>query len=268
MSKYTTELRNVIDSGYPLFNFPYDFYDPNKKEELEKKFVDHFYFWEIGSETPARFQHNLKVKFQEVLPYYSLILQTALYEYDIKNNYNLTETLTRDTKTDRATSGTTDSEIDQTSTATNTSTDLSTAEGTRTPNLTDTQVIDGQNINSDTPGGLLSLASIETGVYASKVDMEDRTLTGHQTGTETTAQDSESTQTGSGTNNSNQTGTTSQEMTEGVAGKETYTLERIGDIGVDSTPDKLKKHLEIQEIFAKAYMNFFAECEDLFMMIY
>ncbi len=81
MAEYTIELRTLIESpGFELFNFNYDFYmdDEERRKEFEKKFIDHYYFDEIGFETVARFKHNLRSKLNLDMPYYRKLYETEL----------------------------------------------------------------------------------------------------------------------------------------------------------------------------------------------
>ena len=48
MSKYTTELRWVIENGYDLQLNEYPIFDENYREELNQKIINHYYFREIG----------------------------------------------------------------------------------------------------------------------------------------------------------------------------------------------------------------------------
>jgi hypothetical protein len=296
MAKYSVELGDIVKSGLKVFNFDYEFYDPNKKPEFEQLFIDHFLFREIGTETVGRFQHYLKVKCHEVLPYYNLLFKTALYEYDVKNNYNLTETFTKtNTNTKEVTGNATqngslnrDAEVSATGNKTNTldstTSHTENIDFTKADTLTEngTVAVDNKKVGSDTPNALLSMADIKTNVYASKAEIEDGTTTttaekvdnatetttrttvdnidatSHDTTTDTSTEDTTETTTNTANTTQNETGN----------GSETYTLERVGDIGVDTTPDKLKKHIELQKVLTTVYSQFFDECEDLFMQIY
>ena len=70
MSNYTIELRFLDNPPiYKLFNFDYDYYMKGlvpdevyeqKKKEFENKFIDFYYFDEIGYKTPDRFKQRLK----------------------------------------------------------------------------------------------------------------------------------------------------------------------------------------------------------------
>jgi hypothetical protein len=205
MARYTVELREIVKSGAKIFNFDYDFYDETKKADFEQKFVDHFYFREIGVETVGRFQHYLKCKCHEVLPFYNEMLKVCAMDYDLINNYNLTETFS---KTNSSTKTSTEN-ANQTGTSSNLNTNTSTltrsadidttskktntldsttkhnelnetetvAKETETGKLdkTSTLDIDGKKIESDTPNGLLAMADIKTNVYASNANIEDTT---------------------------------------------------------------------------------------------
>lgn len=292
MAKYSVELNDIVKSGLKIFDFEYDFYNPELKPDFEEKFINHFRFREIGAETVGRFQHNLKVKCDEVLPYYNMLLETSLYDYDIKNNYNLTETFTKTNNKTNAltgstiTDGTTDNE--KTSNLDSTADHTQNVDFTKNENVNETGTTDGLTTNelknkivdSDTPTALLSMTDIENNVYATKANIADGTNTNtdkqtnvaNRIGTQTETTGQTANDTVEATNRETATGTMSnksdtiQNATE--TNDETYTLERVGDIGVDTTPDKIKKHIEIQKILKTVYVQFFNECDDLFMQIF
>ena len=100
MANFTMEIREMMN--HPLINgvftFDYEFYSDNiqDKETFEKLFVSHFYFREIGFETPERFKMKLQSKLNLIMPYYR---QLALTEWDkvrsieqMMESKNLTET--------------------------------------------------------------------------------------------------------------------------------------------------------------------------------
>ena len=71
MSKYTAELRTIIDNNFDIFDFEYT-RDPKSiailsNENLQKGFIDHYYFREVGFETLERFKHKLKTQWLESL---------------------------------------------------------------------------------------------------------------------------------------------------------------------------------------------------------
>lgn len=55
-----------------------------------------------------------------------------------------------------------------------------------------------------------------------------------------------------------------------VEGEETekHKLVRSGNIGVDTDSDMIEKHIKLQKKLTTIELQFFAECEDLFMMVY
>lgn len=207
MARYTTELRDIVKSGLKIFNFDYTFYDEEKKTDFEQQFIDHFLFREIGVETVGRFQHYLKVKCNEVLPFYNEMLKAAQLEYDILYNYDMKETFAKTnantkettenieqegtTSATGITNGSVDRSIDgkvisdKTNTLESTTDHSENTDTTRNEEIdetgqldkTSTVVVDGRKVGSETPNGLLSMSDIKTNVYASKADIEDTTNT-------------------------------------------------------------------------------------------
>ena len=57
MASYTIEVRTLVNNPFTQpFNFEYDFYteDLTMKKDFEQKFINHYYFHEIGCETFER----------------------------------------------------------------------------------------------------------------------------------------------------------------------------------------------------------------------
>ena len=84
MSKYTLELRRIHQT-HKIFDFDYDFYtnDETIKYNFEDKFINEYYFNEIGFETVGRFKQRLRAKLNKIMPYYSQLYQTELRSKDI-----------------------------------------------------------------------------------------------------------------------------------------------------------------------------------------
>jgi hypothetical protein len=102
LSKYTIQLKNLIDSGYNIFDFDYPIFDPTYKPVLEQKILDWYLFREIGLETPAQFKHFLKSKLNVIMPYYNEFYssQEVFKTYDPYKNKNVTTTDTRTNTTE------------------------------------------------------------------------------------------------------------------------------------------------------------------------
>ena len=84
--RYSIELREFVeDPLFTLFDFDYPFYsdDLSMKEEFENRFIEHYYFHEIGFETVARFKHYLRSKLRDVMPYYKQLYESELKAKDL-----------------------------------------------------------------------------------------------------------------------------------------------------------------------------------------
>ena len=126
MSKYTIEINQLVnDLDFNLFDFEYNLYDNELKAVFEKKFIDHFYFCEIGLTPIARFKKALEIKLNDIYPYFKQLYQTELRcnDIDFMLNKDLKEQYTREL--------TGNSSVNQSSTSTSNDTSL--------------------NINNDTP---------------------------------------------------------------------------------------------------------------------
>ena len=84
LSKYTLELRRIHQT-HKVFDFDYDFYtnDETIKYNFEDKFINEYYFNEIGFETIHRFKQRLRTKLNKIMPYYRQLYQTELRSKDI-----------------------------------------------------------------------------------------------------------------------------------------------------------------------------------------
>lgn len=173
MSKYTTELRWVIENGYDLQLNEYPIFDENYRQKLNQKIINHYYFREIGFETVGLFRFYLKQTMNEIMPYYNQLYESALLEIDPLNTINFTETLTR-TKIGN------DTKNFNEDTTVNSNGD-SNSNSTKNTNFKD--------VESDTPQGMLSIGNIEGELYASYARIsknEDTTnSTAHQETTDT-----------------------------------------------------------------------------------
>ena len=99
MSKNTIEINQLVnDLDFNLFDFEYNLYDNELKEVFEKKFIDHFYFYEIGLTPIARFKKALQIKLNDIYPYFKQLYQTELRcnDIDFMLNKDLKEQYTRE----------------------------------------------------------------------------------------------------------------------------------------------------------------------------
>ena len=96
MERTTLTLGEIIENNVNIFDFEYPFYSEEYRPTFEQHFIEHFYFDEIGQETVARFKQRLKIKFNLIMPYWNKIFLADNLEQRILDNYDVTETYTRE----------------------------------------------------------------------------------------------------------------------------------------------------------------------------
>ena len=163
MSKYTMELRKLftpITYKNPIFtraeveawfkDYDLDDYLTDEqqavitntglwtKDKLAKKIVDHYYLREIGFETIGLFIHYAKVTMNELMEEYLPLIYSNAIQYDPLVNVDYTESFNRNAQTGNV----------------GTSSSSSSSSGS------------ALGVNSDTPQGQISKASILAGSYA------------------------------------------------------------------------------------------------------
>jgi hypothetical protein len=168
MSKYTTELRYIVDNEklfpptndslsltnilatYPLENE--NFKDPSRKdnktrrEVLNDKIINHYYFSEIGFETVPRFLFAFKRRLDEKMTLYNQRYKSIDLEINPIDNVNMTETFTHTVE----------------------DTGKTTSSGTGSSNATTNNNVDGFNVESDTPPTELNEDDIKSNKFASR----------------------------------------------------------------------------------------------------
>ena len=153
------------------------------KDKLAKKIVNHYYMREIGQETIGLWIHYVKDTMELLMEEYLPLIYSASISYDPLINVDYTETFTRTAN------------VDNTGESISNSTNSGNSIG----------------INSDTPQGRVTKASILAGNYATATQ-----------GTETESQIDNTTNT-----------------TSGSESEEEYTKRMIGNSGVSATAQKM-----------------------------
>lgn len=126
MSKYTTQVRficeqmagltdstgfndvsEVIDAAIPkIFDFDWPIYDETHRQELERKFLMHYYTREIGFETYGLWKLKLNTKLNEIMPYFNELYASVQYlknpmdDVDYKRTIDGSENMRRDEDTE------------------------------------------------------------------------------------------------------------------------------------------------------------------------
>lgn len=86
----------LISNALPnIFDFNFPFYDEGKKEAWERRFIKHFYMYEIGLETIGLWKLMLENKLNEIMPFYNKLYTEFEKIENMTNNLNIDETGTR-----------------------------------------------------------------------------------------------------------------------------------------------------------------------------
>lgn len=243
MSKYTIELRYLAeDKNFNIFAFPYNFIDEDLKGIFEQRFIEHFYFHEIGFETVRRFQQRLMATLNRIAPYYTQLYKTELAskKVDFMLNKDLKETFIREL--------TTENNKNQLNTNQN---DLTSSD------LTSNEIINKENStsNSDNKESSIdgALAQVSEG-YLTSQNIENITATAN------------STNTSNNKSNSVSNSVTNGKLKEDEQGKELEKTELIsqGNIGVTSSAELLEKW---RSVLINIFEMYLEECENLFMLV-
>lgn len=246
MAKYTTQIRSIVESDYPLFDFEYPIFDEAYKPVLEKKIIDHYYFREIGLETVGQFKHFLKARLNVIMPYYNehYLALKVFKTYDPYVNKDMTTTETR--------TSVQDSESDILTSAENKSLGTGKSETVANGTANDTTETTEREIFSDTPQ-----AALQGKDYATNLT--------DKTGTATNNAGSESTQVTDTTQDTTDTATGTAKNT----GLVTTTDEYIQTIqGFDGMKYASDVYLGVKETIMNIDAMIISELSDLFMNIY
>lgn len=140
MSKYTTELRYIIENGYELKALKdYPIFDENYRQVLNKYILNHFWMREIGAETVGEFDLFLGNTLNEIMPYYNGLFKMAMSEIDPLTNYKYKEVMDR--------------------------------EDTNNSNSSNTNNANSKIVDSTPADGLVNMNAIEQNLYASSAQL-------------------------------------------------------------------------------------------------
>lgn len=153
MANYTIELGTLTkDPNFNIFDFEYDFYtdDLEIKKNFEKKFIQTYYFHEIGQETVARFKYMLKSRLDLEMPYYRKLYETELKtrNIDFMVNKDYTETHSKEIITENIIEGENNRTFNQTSNL-NTTNNKSSSANASSEHSSVTDATNNKTINSN-----------------------------------------------------------------------------------------------------------------------
>ena len=277
MSKYTTELRYLIENNFDIGLKDYPIFDENYREPLNRKIINHYYFREIGFETAELFKRYLNNTMREIMPYYNPLFKSELLEFN--PFYNVDKTLTADKNNNSVSdfvgniSGkntqTADTENTQTNNGKQQTTTAATSTGESVGNSTTTNK--NKNVSSDTPQGFLSINSIENETYASAAEMGNAESINNSKATSNNAENGITDQTTAdetkATGNSKSNATTETDTANKTTSNdfENYISHVIGKSEGETYSEMLMK---FRETFLNIDMMIIDELKTCFMMIY
>ena len=277
MSKYTTELRYLIESNFDLGLDDYPIFDESYRPLLNEKIINHYYFREIGMETAELFKRYLNQTMREIMPYYNQLYKSELLEFN--PFYNVDKTVTADKNNNSVSdfvgniSGkntqTADTENTQTNNGKQQTTTAATSTGESVGNSTTTNK--NKNVSSDTPQGFLSINSIENETYASAAEMGNAESINNSKATSNNAEngitDQTTTDETKATGNSKSNATTETDTANKTTSNdfENYISHVIGKSEGETYSEMLMK---FRETFLNIDMMIIDELKTCFMMIY
>lgn len=277
MSKYTTELRYLIESNFDLGLDDYPIFDENYRELLNQKIINHYYFREIGMETAELFKRYLNQTMKEIMPYYNQLYKSELLEFN--PFYNVDKTITADknnghvsdfignvTGKNQQTTGSENNQINnskqQTTTAAN-------SVGESIGNSTSTDK--NKNVASDTPQGFLSINSIDNNTYATTAEMSNAESINNTKATSNNSENGITDQTTAdetkATANSESNATTKTDTANKTTSNdfENYVNHVVGKSEGETYSEML---IKFRETFLNIDMMIIDELKTCFMMIY
>ena len=237
MANYTMTIQEMLNDEIINGIFPknYLFYvdDVKAQKEFEEKFINHYYYREIGFASPFVFKQKLAALLMVRMPYWQQLYKTELESRNISFllNKDLKETFIREIESENETLGTTTNQ--QNSNSTNTISQ----NGTSSNNHKESTIRDGVSVSSLSEDYLTGVSS-------------DNSMTSS-----------------TGNSNSSDDIKTNGTLTQSGNDKSVEKTELLsqGNIGITSSAQLLKEWrdvlINIDEIIIK-------ECNKLFMTLY
>lgn len=233
MSRYTIELRYLIEGNYDLGLKDYPIFDESYREQLNNKIIQHYYFREIGFETEALFKNRLNQKMNEIMPYYNQMYESSKLKIDPLSTIDLEEVFSRKSKT--------------------------TGEGTSSTSGTGNNTNNFNSTDTTDYGKISKFSDIAQAQTTPNEILNDKYLTS------ATVDDGQDKNTNTGTNTSQTESTTSGTSTDERNLDEDTTLTRKGNNGIASESELLNMY---RETFLNIDMMIIDDLDELFLGIW
>lgn len=270
-------IAEMMNNGLTQNIFPaaYDFYldDAQARKAFEDKFIKHYYYREIGFESPFMFIQKLESHLLLNMPYWKQLYETELESRSINFllNKDLHETFIREIESENEINGMNNSTLSSqaSNTATSSQSSTSITSGTQTEST--------DNTTSGTATNTHKESSLNDGVVQVSLDEGYLTGTSQDNGTSsqtssgnqssTLSDESKTTNTNDADSNSSESskssGTSKQEEV-GTTVEKTDLLSQ-GNIGITSSAQLLKEWRDVLINMDKIIIE---SCNVLFMKIY
>lgn len=268
MAKYTIEVNELMESPLtPLFDFDYLFYCDSEevRKQFEQKFIEYYFFHEIGAETHARWAKMLKARLNSIMPYYKQLYETELRckDIDFMLNKDYTETFTRElnrrNQDQTVASGVSESHSQNQGDTQSHTTDSTTSQQLQSSNQSNTSTTKQSNVND----GVAS-ASLDDGYLTGVQSLNDSTQSNHSSSINQSGDSNLTLNSSEHTNQQAESQHTSTSNGE-VGETETHTVTGKGNIGVTSSAELLEQWRNVLINIDKMIID---ECRDLFMLVY
>lgn len=90
------DMFEIIEAAEPkIFTFSYPIWEGGDIHSLNQHILEHYYFREIGVETYGLWKAFLRRRLLDIMPYYVKLYPTTILEYDILNDFSITENIER-----------------------------------------------------------------------------------------------------------------------------------------------------------------------------
>lgn len=86
---FTVELGSLVENGFDLGLDKYPIFDEEYRSGLNAKITEHYWFREIGMETPQLFKRFLNRRMNEIMPFYNQLYESALLDFDPMANHRM-----------------------------------------------------------------------------------------------------------------------------------------------------------------------------------
>lgn len=257
MAKYTTFLKTLVDSGFDIGLEDYPIWDEEYRAVLNKKIVDHYYFREIGMETPGLFRFYLNRTMHEIMPYYNQLYKTTVLEYNPLHNVDYTEEHEIKRTHDNDVISDTEFKGNDTTTSESSSTSNGSSQDTTHSEMT----TNNKHLSADTPQVLIDVDTIDDATYASEIKFDRNNGVTDQSGT--------SSQENSAHGNSEVTNvsdnTTKNTRNDSGMNTESFLRKLHGNYGVKTTQSLIK---EERDLIINIDMQIIRDLESCFMNIF